>query len=245
MPAAVVPLHEPGHTIASAVDAFLTQADLADATRREYGKHLGRLAGRLGADRRLATVTAGELEDAVTDLWGATKPRTWNQRLAVVGSFLAFTRRRGWPMASADDLTLNLKRRRVKVDRTRVPTPAELERFWAKQNVPLVVRSSPGCSTRPPPAPPSCWRPTSLTSTWTTAACGSPPKAATSSGSTSSPARHGISPGCCAVAPAGRCSSPACGPAPPARLPPPTSAPLLGWSGSAIGAGCGSSAGTG
>jgi hypothetical protein len=35
MPAAVVPLHEPGHTIASAVDAFLTQADLADATRDE------------------------------------------------------------------------------------------------------------------------------------------------------------------------------------------------------------------
>jgi hypothetical protein len=132
-PAAVVPLHghrpAPTPTIAGAVDAFLTQADLVDATRREYGKHLSRLATRLGADRPLATITAAQLEAAITDLWGATKPRTWNQRLAVVGSFLAFARRRGWPMAPTSDLTLNLDRRRVKVDRTRVPTPTELERF--------------------------------------------------------------------------------------------------------------------
>jgi hypothetical protein len=122
------------------VDAFLTQADLAEATRREYGKYLSRLATRLGADRPLATITADELEAAITDLWGATKPRTWNQRLAVVGSFLAFVRWRGWPMAPASDLTLNLDRRRVKVDRTRVPTPTELERFWAKQHIPLMVK---------------------------------------------------------------------------------------------------------
>jgi hypothetical protein len=64
-----------------------------------------------------------------TWLWGTCRLRTWNQRLAVVGSFLAFARRRGWP---AGDLTLSLDRRRVKVDRTRVPTLAELERFWAK-----------------------------------------------------------------------------------------------------------------
>ena len=144
-PAAVVPLLRghgpaPDRTIAGAVDAFLSQADLAATTCREYGKHLSRLATRLGADRPLATVTTDELEVAVTDLWGATKPRTWNQRLAVIGSFLAFARRRGWPMARAGDLTLNLDRRRVKVDRTRVPTSVELERFWAKQNVPLVVK---------------------------------------------------------------------------------------------------------
>jgi integrase len=29
----------------------------------------------------------------------------------------------------------------VKVDRTRVPTPAELERFWAKPGVPLLVKA--------------------------------------------------------------------------------------------------------
>jgi len=137
MPAAVVPLHGPDHTISGAVDAFLAQADLADTTRREYGKHLARLAGRLGADRPLGTLTADELGAAVTDLWGGGKPRTWNQRLAVVGSFLAFARRRGWP---AGDLALSLDRRRVKVDRTRVPTAAELERFWAKPGVPLLVK---------------------------------------------------------------------------------------------------------
>jgi integrase len=138
MPAAVVPLQKPERTISGAVDVFLAQADLADTTRREYGKHLGRLAGHLGADRPLAALTAGELDAAVAGLWGTCKPRTWNQRLAVVGSFLAFARRRGWP---AGDLTLSLDRRRVKVDRTRVPTPAELERLWAKPGVPLLVKT--------------------------------------------------------------------------------------------------------
>jgi integrase len=143
MPAAVVPLHGPGpdHTIAGAVDAFLTQADLAQATRREYGKHLGRLAGRLGADRPLATLTAAELEAAVTDLWSGVKPRTWNQRLAVVASFLAFARRRGWPAGHAGTLALTLDRRRVKVDRTRILTLAELARFWARPQVPLLVKA--------------------------------------------------------------------------------------------------------
>jgi integrase len=136
--AAVVTLHGQDLTILGAVDAFLAQADLAASTRGEYGKHLGRLAGRLGADRPLAAVTAGELEAAITGLWGAGRPRTWNQRLAVVGSFLAFARRRGW---AAGDLTLGLDRRRVRVDRTRVPTPAELERFWAKPGVPLLVKT--------------------------------------------------------------------------------------------------------
>ena len=97
MPAAVVPLHGSDHTITTAVDAFLNQADLADTTRRECGKHLARLAGHLGADGPLTTLTADDLEGAVTDLWGAAKPRTWNQRLAVVGSFLALARRAAGP----------------------------------------------------------------------------------------------------------------------------------------------------
>jgi integrase len=135
--AAVVPLDDANLTISEAVDAFLAQADLAETTRGEYGKHLARLAGRLGADRPLAALTASELEGAVTALWGAGKPRTWNQRLAVVGSFFAFARRRGWVVG---DLALSLDRRRVKVDRTRVPTLAELERFWARPGVPLLVK---------------------------------------------------------------------------------------------------------
>jgi proline iminopeptidase len=64
-PAAVVPLQKPERTISGAVDVFLAQADLADTTRREYGKHLGRLAGHLGAGRPLAALTAGELDVAV------------------------------------------------------------------------------------------------------------------------------------------------------------------------------------
>jgi hypothetical protein len=49
--AGVIALHGSDQSLAGAVDSFLTQADLADSTRREYGKHLARLAGRLGTDR--------------------------------------------------------------------------------------------------------------------------------------------------------------------------------------------------
>src|SRR5262245_15824423 len=137
MPTAVVPLHGPD-PIAGAVGAFLTQADLAEATRREYGKHLGRLAGRLGADRPLSALVAGELERAITELrFGPGRAcRCWSRRL-------------------------------------------------------------PACSTRPPPVPPNCCQPTSVTSTWKTAACGSPPRAATPSGATSSPVLPESCPGCC------------------------------------------------
>src|SRR5260221_5072076 len=78
------------------------------------------------------------LAEAVSQLWGARAPRTWNRHLATVRSFLAWCRRHGWP---AGDLELRADRRAVPGDDTRaIPLP-ELERLWARQDIPLRERA--------------------------------------------------------------------------------------------------------
>lgn len=71
-------------TIRIAVDAFLSSA-LSSArcanrnTRRAYGDALDTLAGHLGASRALASVSGGELGDALQHLWDQAAASTWNQ----------------------------------------------------------------------------------------------------------------------------------------------------------------------
>lgn len=77
-------------TIRVTVDAFLSSSRCANRnTRRTYGDVLDRLAGHLGADRRLADVFDDELVDALHGLWGKAAASTWNSRRAAVGSWLA------------------------------------------------------------------------------------------------------------------------------------------------------------
>ena len=124
-------------TLGAAVDAFLAQPRPA-TTACTYARTLERLAGQLGRDRPLAGVTGDELADAASALWGTLAPRTWNRHLATVGSFLAWCRRHGWP---AGDLKLRADRRAASEDDTRaIPLP-ELERLWARPDVPLRERA--------------------------------------------------------------------------------------------------------
>jgi len=124
-------------TLGVAVDAFLAQPRPA-TTARTYTGTLERLAGQLGRDRPLAGVTGDELAAAASALWGGLAPRTWNRHLATVGSFLAWCRRHGWP---AGDLQLRADRRAAPGDDTRaIPLP-ELERLWARADIPLRERA--------------------------------------------------------------------------------------------------------
>ena len=124
-------------TLGAAVDAFLAQPRPA-TTARTYTRTLERLARELGRDRPLASVTDEELADAVGRLWGGLAPRTWNRHLATVGSFLAWCRRHGWP---AENLALRADRRAAAEDDTRaIPLP-ELERLWARSDLPLRERA--------------------------------------------------------------------------------------------------------
>jgi len=75
---------------------------------------------------------------AASQLWSALAPRTWNRHLATVGSFLAWCRRHGWP---ARNLQLRADRRAAAEDDTRaIPLP-ELERLWARADIPLRERA--------------------------------------------------------------------------------------------------------
>jgi integrase len=124
-------------TLGAAVDAFLAQPRPA-TTARTYTRTLEQLAGQLGRDRPLAGVTGDELADAASALWGTLAPRTWNRHLATVGSFLAWCRRHGWP---AGGLELHADRRAAPGDDTRaIPLP-ELERLWARADIPLRERA--------------------------------------------------------------------------------------------------------
>src|SRR6516165_10523950 len=124
-------------TLGAAVDAFLAQPRPA-TTARTYTRTLERLAGELGRDRPLADVTDEDLDGAASRLWGGLAPRTWNRHLATVGSFLAWCRRHGWP---AGHLRLRADRRAASEDDTRaIPLP-ELERLWARTDIPLRERA--------------------------------------------------------------------------------------------------------
>jgi integrase len=124
-------------TLGAAVDAFLAQPRPA-TTARTYTRTLERLARELGRDRPLADLTDDELAAAASRLWGALAPRTWNRHLATIGSFLSWCRRHGWP---AGNLELRADRRAAPDDDTRaIPLP-ELERLWARADIPLRERA--------------------------------------------------------------------------------------------------------
>ena len=124
-------------TLGAAVDAFLAQPRPA-TTARTYTRTLEQLARQLGGDRPLAGVTDDELDAAAGQLWGGLAPRTWNRHLATVRSFLAWCRRHGWP---AGNLALRADRRAAPEDETRaIPLP-ELERLWARTDIPLRERA--------------------------------------------------------------------------------------------------------
>ena len=124
-------------TLGAAVDAFLAQPRPV-TTARTYTRTLERLAGELGRDRPLAGITDEDLDGAASRLWGGLAPRTWNRHLATVGSFLAWCRRHGWP---AGNLQLRADRRAAPEDDTRaIPLP-ELERLWARTDIPLRERA--------------------------------------------------------------------------------------------------------
>jgi len=121
VPGRVVPLSTTARPLGQAAAAFLAQPDLAASTRRSYQQTLCRLERELGADQPLATLAVDQVTAAITGAWGGRAPATWNRHVATVRSFLGFCRRRRW---LADDLAVDLERRREPADRTKaIPLP--------------------------------------------------------------------------------------------------------------------------
>jgi integrase len=129
-----------GGTVAlqDAVDAFLDHQDLARSTRRVYRASLASLTAGLGP-----TTIVGELSGPVLASWfrgrhATASPATWNRELATVRAAVSCWRRRGW---LAVDPTSDLERRRDQVDRTKALTRGQLERLFARRDLPLRERT--------------------------------------------------------------------------------------------------------
>jgi site-specific recombinase XerD len=120
-------------TLQDAADAFLDQHHVARSTRRVYRASLASLVGGLGP-----TTAVGELSGPMLAGWfrgryAAAAPATWNRELATLRAAVGWWHRRGW---LAIDPTDDLERRRERVDRTRALTRGQLERLFARRDLP-------------------------------------------------------------------------------------------------------------
>jgi integrase len=130
--AGVLRIPQPAPSLQEAIDTFLAQPDLAPTSRRSYAQTTGRLVRASGPERLVAELVPAAVAATVERAWGRRSPRTWNRHLSALGSFVAFCRRRGWPV---QDLVAGLDRRREKADNTRVLTFLELDRLWSRESV--------------------------------------------------------------------------------------------------------------
>jgi integrase/recombinase XerD len=140
-------------TLQAAVDAFLDHHDLARSTRRIYRASLASLVAGLDPATAVGELSGPMLAGWFRSRYAAAAPATWNRELATLRAAVGWWRCRGW---LAVDPTDGLERRRERVDRTRALTRAQVERLFARRDLPLREPCG-GCCMRPPLARMSCW----------------------------------------------------------------------------------------
>jgi integrase len=130
----------PGGTISlqEAAEAFLDHHDLARSTRRVYRASLASLVNELGPATAVGELSGPLLASWFRSRYAAAAPATWNRELATLRAAVGWWRGCGW---LAVDPTDALERRRERVDRTRALTRGELERLFARRDLPLRERT--------------------------------------------------------------------------------------------------------
>jgi len=129
----VLRMPKKGVTLRKAVDAFISQPDLAPTTERSYRHTLAVVLGAVGSEMLIAELDPVQVQSVLEQLWGNAAPATWNRQVATLRSFLSYCRRRSW----LADATLEAKRRREHEDRTRSIPPVDLDRLWRRSDVAL------------------------------------------------------------------------------------------------------------
>jgi len=113
-----------------ASEVFLRR-DLTPGSRRIYRLTLDRLGSTVGADRRLADLTARRLAQALHDAYPDAAPASWNRQVATLRSFAAFAQRQGWLDI---DPTTAIERRRVPEDHSRALSREDLDRLFTRRD---------------------------------------------------------------------------------------------------------------
>jgi len=121
-----------------AVEAFLEQHELALSTRRVYRASLTSLVAGLGPATEVSELSGPMLASWFRGRYATAAPATWNRELATVRAAVGWWRRCGW---LAVDPTDGLERRRERVDRTRALTRGQVERLFARRDLPLRERT--------------------------------------------------------------------------------------------------------
>jgi integrase len=125
-------------TLQDAVDAFLDHHDLARSTRRVYRASLASLVAALGPATTVGELSGPKVASWFRDRHATAAPATWNRELATLRAAVGWWCRRGW---LAGDPTSDLERRRDQIDRTRALTRSQLERLFARRDLPLRERT--------------------------------------------------------------------------------------------------------
>jgi integrase len=120
--------------LAAAVDAFLSQPDLAVTTRAKYRQTLAVLEVELAT----APVTGAAIGGVLAQRCRDAAPATWNRHLATVRSFARCCQRDGLLDIDGD---IVLDRRAEKHDQTRSIPLASLERPWERRDLALRERT--------------------------------------------------------------------------------------------------------
>jgi integrase len=125
-------------TLQVAADAFLDHHELARSTRRVYRASLASLVAGLGPATAVGELSGPMLASWFRSRYAAAAPATWNRELATLRAAVGWWRRCDW---LAVDPTDGLERRRERVDRTRALTRGQLERLFARRDLPLRERT--------------------------------------------------------------------------------------------------------
>ena len=125
-------------TLQEAANAFLDHHDLARSTRRVYRASLASLVAELDPATAVGELSGSMLAGWFRGRYAAVAPATWNRELATLRAAVSWWCRRGW---LAVDPTDALERRRERVDRTRALTRGQLERLFARRDLPLRERT--------------------------------------------------------------------------------------------------------
>jgi integrase len=121
-------------TLATAVEAFFADHDLAPASRRTYGATYKVLLERLDPELAVTALTTEHLRKLIDDRWSKAGPRTWNARIAALQSLVRYCQRQKWLDV---DPTTSLERRRVPRHESRAIAYDELDVLWSREDVGL------------------------------------------------------------------------------------------------------------
>jgi len=137
-----------GAGLVAAVDAFLSQPDLAATTRGECRHTLSVVEAELGA----SAVTGAAITGVVAQRWHHASSATWKRHVATVRSFARYCQRTGLLDIDGE---ITLDRRAENHDHTRSIPVAGLKRLWGAATWRCANARCGGCCMRRRRAPTS------------------------------------------------------------------------------------------